>query len=209
VINFYFETFIERDNTKAVKNLNSLKIDSSEETPVLSLSRNSYDKRVEAFYIRNIAELLFLAYGILDSEAEAEDAVSEVVEKLINLSQSDFFNASFKSEGELFGFVRIALRNKCYDILRRRKRKMSLFQKIGESMPVWARPEAFDTFQKEAIELMLLELSSREKEIFMLNNQGFRNHEIATKLGISELTVRNTLFNAKKRIRTIWNKFMR
>jgi RNA polymerase sigma factor (sigma-70 family) len=209
VNNFYFETFIERDNTKAVKNLEAFKINRGEETQMLNLSRNTDDNAVEAFYIRNIAELLFLAYGILDSEAEAEDAVSEVIEKLINLSKSGYFNASFKGEGELLGFVRIALRNICYDILRRRKRKMSIFQKIGEAIPIWTRPEAFDTFQKEAIELMLLELSSREKQIFVLYNQGFRNHEITTRLGISELTVRNTLFNAKKRIRTIWNKFMR
>lgn len=189
--------------------MNSFKIDQSEDTKVIRLWQNTDNKAVETIYTQNLAELLFLAYGILESEAEAEDAVSDVIEKLINLSRSGYFNTSFKSEGELLGFVRIALRNMCFDILRRRERRVRIFQKIAAKMPLWSRPEAFDTFQKEAIELMLLELSSREKEIFLLYNQGYKNNEIASKLGISELTVRNTLFNAKKRIRTIWNKFMR
>jgi len=180
-----------------------------EETHQFDLSRISADKFVGEFYNRHVAELLLLAYSILENEAEAEDAVSEVIEKLIRLSHVDNFYTSFNTEGELLGFVRIALRNRCYDMLRRRKRTINVFHKIGEALPVWARPDAFDKFQKEAIELMLMELSSREKEIFMLYNQGFRNHEIAARLRISELTVRNTLFNARKRIRTIWNKFMR
>lgn len=192
-----------------MENLNTSRAERDEETHLLSLSRTTGDKFVEAFYIRNVAELLLLAYAILENAAEAEDAVSEVIEKLIHLSHVDNFYSSFNSDRELLGFVRIALRNGCYDMLRRRKRKINVFQKIGEALPIWARPDAFDKFQKEAIELMLMELSSREKEIFMLYNQGFRNHEIAAKLGISELTVRNTLFNARKRIRTIWNKFMR
>lgn len=180
-----------------------------EETHQFDLSRISADKFVGEFYNRHVTELLLLAYGILENEAEAEDAVSEVIEKLIRLSHVDNFYTSFNTEGELLGFVRIALRNRCYDMLRRRKRTINVIHKIGEALPVWARPDAFDKFQKEAIELMLMELSSREKEIFMLYNQGFRNHEIAARLRISELTVRNTLFNARKRIRTIWNKFMR
>jgi len=66
----------------------------------------------------------------------------------------------------------------------------------------------FDRFQQEAIELMLIELSEREQQIFRLHLSGHKNQEIADALQLSELTVRNMLHNARKRIRKLWNIFM-
>lgn len=163
---------------------------------------------IDVFYRTNLAELLLTAYSILENEAEAEDVVADFIEKLIYLSNRDDFLNGFESEAELLGFVRISIRNSCYDILRKRKNRGGILRQIGAGLQFWKRPEAFDRFQNEAIELMLMELSEREKEIFALHRQGFRQREIAEKLQLSEFTVRNTLFNARKRIRNIWNKFM-
>jgi RNA polymerase sigma-70 factor (ECF subfamily) len=163
---------------------------------------------IETFYRKHFAELLLTAYSIVENEAEAEDIVSDFVEKLLHLSERDDFLDAFKSENELLGFVRISVRNACYDILRKRKNRGGILRQIGSGLQFWKRPEAFDHFQSEAIELMLMELSEREKEIFTLHRQGYKQNEIANKLGLSEFTVRNTLFNARKRVRKIWNKFM-
>jgi RNA polymerase sigma factor (sigma-70 family) len=175
---------------------------------LLRLVDNS-DNSIAVFYKNHFVELLLGAYGIIENEAEAEDVVSDFFEKLLNLADRDDFIDSFKSEAELMGFVRISIRNACYDILRKRKNRGGILRQLGNGFQFWKRPEAFDLFQNEAIELMLLELSEREKEIFALHRQGFKQHEIANKLQLSELTVRNTLYNARKRIRKIWNKFMR
>jgi RNA polymerase sigma factor (sigma-70 family) len=58
-------------------------------------------------------------------------------------------------------------------------------------------------------EFLLLNLPLRERQIFKLHLDGMKNHEISADLGLSEITVRNTLHNARKRIRSIWKTFMR
>ena len=79
----------------------------------------------------------------------------------------------------------------------------------GVSIQFWKKPEAYDKFQFEAFQMLLLELSSREREILELHLQGLKNDDISDQLGLSSLTVRNTLHNAKKRVRKLWNIFMR
>jgi RNA polymerase sigma-70 factor (ECF subfamily) len=114
-----------------------------------------------------------------------------------------------ESKHEILGYLKISVRNACFDILRSRKRKAGILYKIGSSFQFWKKPEVYSKFQKDAFEMMMTELSEREKEIFQLHLDGFKNYEIAEKLNLSELTVRNTLHNAKKRIRKMWNTFMR
>jgi len=178
-----------------------------EPQPALRLVEKA-ENTIALFYTKHFAELLLGAYALLGNEVEAEDVVSDFMEKLLTLAERDDFLANFKSDAEMLGFVRISIRNACYDILRKRKNRGSILRQLNSGLQFWKRPEAFDLFQNEAIELMLLELSEREKEIFALHRQGFKQHEIAEKLQLSELTVRNTLYNARVRIRRIWNKFM-
>jgi RNA polymerase sigma-70 factor (ECF subfamily) len=66
----------------------------------------------------------------------------------------------------------------------------------------------FVRFEEEAIKQLIDYLSNREKEILQLHLQGFKNDEIATQLNISYNTVRNTLHNAKQRVKKLWQLFM-
>lgn len=172
---------------------------------VSNISNNTFGK----LYLNHFDELLFVAYNLVGDAQEAEDVVAGLFEKLMSnagLNHDLFFE---ESNHEILGYLKISVRNACYDILRARKRKAGILFKIGNSIQFWKKPEIYTKFQKDAFEMMMTELSQREKEIFELHLDGFKNFEIAEKLNLSELTVRNTLHNAKKRIRKMWNTFMR
>lgn len=160
-------------------------------------------------YLNHFDELLFIAYNLLGNEPESEDVVANLFAKLISNAELKDDLHFEESQHEILGYLKISVRNACYDILRSRKRKNSILFKIGNSIQFWKKPEVYSKFQKDAFEMMMTELSEREKEIFELHLSGYKNFEIAEKLKLSELTVRNTLHNAKKRIRKMWNTFMR
>ncbi len=172
---------------------------------VNNIGNNTFGK----LYLNHFDELLFIAYSLVGNEQEAEDVVANLFEKLMSnagMSRDLYFE---ESNHEILGYLKISVRNACFDILRSRKRKAGILFKIGSSIQFWKKPEIYSKFQKDAFEMMMTELSEREKEIFELHLDGFKNFEIAEKLNLSELTVRNTLHNAKKRIRKMWNTFMR
>jgi hypothetical protein len=50
----------------------------------------------------------------------------------------------------------------------------------------------------------LKHLSPKEAEVFKLHLDGFSNDEIKEKLGVSYATVKNQLYDAKKKLRKIW-----
>jgi RNA polymerase sigma factor (sigma-70 family) len=177
--------------------------------PSLTIVRNNGDKTIGKLYIRHFNELLFMAYHLVGNEEEAEDVVSGIFEKLITKYTAIWDSKIEESETELIGYLKISVRNACYDILRSRKRKNAILYRVGNALQFWKTPEVYSKFQRDAFEMMMTELSLREKEIFELHLEGYKNSEIAERLKLSELTVRNTLHNAKKRIRKMWNTFMR
>lgn len=159
--------------------------------------------------LRNLPQLQLYAYSFLNDLSEAEDVTASVIEKFIQIKDDDNTGFNSLSESELLGYLKVSIRNLCIDLLRKRKVKQSFINFIGDSFKLWRTPDVYDKFQLEAFDLLLLELSPREREILELHIQGLKNDDISLKLGLSSLTVRNTLHNAKKRVRKLWNIFMR
>lgn len=160
-------------------------------------------------FLNNLPQLQMYAYSFLNNLVEAEDVAASVIEKLILFKAENDSGFSCLSDAELIGYLKVTVRNACIDLLRKRKVKRSAMTIIGATIQFWKRPEVYDKFQLEAFDLLLLELSPREREILELHLQGLKNDDISEQLGLSALTVRNTLHNAKKRVRKLWNIFMR
>lgn len=172
---------------------------------VIHIEEDIWFSRIYSLYLD---EMLMIAFSILKDEKEAEDIVAAVFEKLLNHSKESK-TAFGINHNELKGYVFVSVRNACLDLLKTKKRREKILYQIGKSLQFWKRPEAYDMFEKEAIQLMIQNLSDREKQILEAHVKGTKNPEIAKMLGISEFTVRNTLHNARKRIRKMWNIFMR
>lgn len=175
----------------------------------LQMLSNTDHAAFDKLYQNHFDELLFTAYHLVGNTQEAEDVVAGLFEKLMSsaeMSKELYFE---ECHHEILGYLKISVRNACFDILRSRKRKANILFKIGNSIQFWRKPEVYSKFQKDAFEMLMTELSERERQIFELHLHGFKNYEIAEKLDLSELTIRNTLHNAKKSIRKMWNTFMR
>lgn len=132
-----------------------------------------------AFFLNNLPQLQIYVYSFLNNLVEAEDVTASVIEKLILVKAENDSGFNSLSETELIGYLKVTIRNACIDLLRRRKVKRSALAVIGTTIHFWKRPEAYDKFQLEAFDLLLLELSPREREILQLHLQGLKNDDIS------------------------------
>ena len=123
--------------------------------------------------------LYHIACGILRSEADREDAVSECICKAWEKRDS------LKSEGAFRAWVTRILINECYDICRRSGKVIVL-----DELPESAAPE--DTGDRELRDLIM---------VFYI--EGFSIKEISGILRIPEGTVKSRLHAGRGKLRSV------
>src|ERR1700759_1256634 len=142
-----------------------------------------------------------LARNLLGNPLAAEDAVQETFLKIQRSisgyrGQSSFVTWTFR-----------ILVNTCHDARRKRTRKKEVAHEdlaVGDTPPVEPRAPGSHPSLKMALERALAELTSHQREVFLLYEvEGFRHAEIAETLEITEAASKNTLFQAKKNLRAM------
>ncbi len=154
----------------------------------------------EQFYHWQGRRMTNLARNLLGSQADAEDAVQETFLKIQRSiggfrGQSSFVTWSFR-----------ILVNTCHDLRRARvRRKDHASEDVESLLPgnVPRAPVAHPSLRM-ALERALGRLTAHQRDVFLLYEvEGFRHAEIAGMLEISETASKNTLFQAKKNLRTL------
>ena len=139
-----------------------------------------------------------VAFYILEDAAEAEDAVQELFLKL--WSGRDALDAIRSPKG--YGLQ--VLRNLCLDRIRR-SRKMETPAVLPE--PEWPgrQDEAVDEKQRLAKVLDAIKsLPDRQREVLTLRTlDGLSYEEISRRTGISQLTLRVLLSQARRKLKNI------
>jgi RNA polymerase sigma-70 factor (ECF subfamily) len=137
--------------------------------------------------------VLRLAYRMLGSRADAEDAAQEVFLKLHrNLDRID------PSGGVHSWLYRTAL-NVCYDKFRRHRH----YETVPE---LSVTPPQLETLlaaqQREMLQQALQRLPDRERAALVLRElEGLETEEVARLLGVSGVTVRTQVASARKKLK--------
>lgn len=145
----------------------------------------------ERLYQLHSARMKSLAFHLLGSRADAEDAVQETFLKVYRGVRG------FEAQSSFATWLYRILINCCYDALRKQ-------QRLAESQP--KREFSSDTKLplKLAIERALGQLNQRHRIVFLLFEvEGLKHSEIATILEAPEGTCRSWLFEAKRELKRI------
>src|SRR5262245_36897925 len=140
-----------------------------------------------------------IARNLLGNTTDAEDAVQETFLKV----QRSI--ATYRGQSSFVTWTFRILINTCYDARRSRMRKKEVANEGTEEspMPEPRAPGAHPSL-KLALERALAKLTNHQREVFLLYEvEGFRHAEIAGMLEMSETASKNTLFQAKKNLRTM------
>lgn len=157
------------------------------------------DLNVDAFeelYRTQGRRMKGLAFNMLGSAADAEDAVQEAFLRAYRSWPE------FRGQASLSTWAFRILLNACYDIGRqRRKRREDDWQED----PARDRPAPLhDHPLRATLEKAIGQLKPRQREVFLLFEvEGFKHGEIAEILQIPEGTSKATLFEAKRELREL------
>eukprot|EP01132_Coremiostelium_polycephalum_P019035 gene19035-22654_t len=136
---------------------------------------------------------------MLRNQEEAKDMVQELFEMLWTKRENIFLTGSLSS------YLYAALRNKILNLLAHEKVRRKYMDSLGQFMELEKYETDFYIRERELkrkIELEIAALPSKMAEIFILSRKEFLSHkEIASKLELSELTVKTQVKRAIKILR--------
>jgi RNA polymerase sigma-70 factor, ECF subfamily len=155
----------------------------------------------ERLYQWQGARMRNLARNLLGSAADAEDAVQDTFLKIQRGIKS------FRGQSSFVTWTFRILVNTCHDMRRSRMRRKERTQEDdpqSESRVPEPRAPGSHPSLRMALERALTALTQHQRDVFLLYEvEGFRHAEIATLLEISETASKNTLFQAKKNLRSM------
>jgi RNA polymerase sigma factor (sigma-70 family) len=154
----------------------------------------------EELYHRLGDRMKSIAWNHLGNVSDAEDAVQETFIKIHRSA------ATYTGEASFSGWAYRILVNTCYDLLRRRKRRIqeSSIDETAAETPGWTAASVDDA-KRLTLRKILDELPEQRRTVFSLFEiEGLSHAEIGEILGISEGNSKWILFATKKELQEKW-----
>jgi RNA polymerase sigma-70 factor, ECF subfamily len=155
----------------------------------------------EEIYRRFGDRMKSIAYNHLGNVSDAEDVVQEAFLKVHRAA------ATFTGEASLSTWIYRIVVNTCYDVLRRRRRRIEespideTFESIERTAPT------VDDAKRMTLSKMLNELPEQRRTVFELFEiEGLSHAEIGEILGITEGNSKWILFATKKELQAKWKQ---
>jgi RNA polymerase sigma-70 factor (ECF subfamily) len=159
-------------------------------------------KIFEELYRRFGDRMKSIAWNHLGNVADAEDAVQETFLKVHRAARTYTGEASFAT------WIYRILVNTCYDVLRKRKRRIDEAPiENDEGVLLEHSGPSVDDAKRITLHKLLGELPEQRRTVFSLFEiEGLSHAEIGEILGISEGNSKWILFSTKKELQEKWQK---
>jgi RNA polymerase sigma-70 factor (ECF subfamily) len=145
--------------------------------------------------------LLTLAWGILRNREEAMDVTQDVLVKAyLNLN-------SFNPEKSFRNWIYAIAYHRCLDHRRKEESSKNYVQRISRELLIKSRRNSQHQKLEELghLKAILQKLNERERLAISLTvNDGYTASEVANVLGCAESTARVHLFNAKRKLKKLF-----
>jgi RNA polymerase sigma-70 factor, ECF subfamily len=165
--------------------------DNPTDAELLESCKRGEVRAFERLYSHHSARMKSLAFHLLGTRDDAEDAVQETFLKVYRAI------GNFESNSALSTWMLRILINCCYDILRKR-------QRLAEKPLLKEFPAETKLTLKVALERALLTLNEQHRLVFlMFEVEGLKHSEIASVLEVPEGTSRAWLFEAKRALKRV------
>ena len=176
-------------------------------------SGNSEDRRLaaacaagdaqifEEVYRRFGERMKSIAWNHLGNASDAEDAVQETFLKIHRAAKTYTGEASFST------WAYRILVNTCYDVLRRRKRRIEEAPIEDEVETAERTAPSVDDAKRMTLRKLIGELTEQRRTVFTLFEiEGLSHAEIGEVLGITEGNSKWILFATKKELQEKWKR---
>lgn len=160
----------------------------------------------EQLYIEHRQRLYRIAFSKLHNSQDAEDAVSECFLRILNKSANVFEVSPNKRPH----FLNVLIRNVCAQMFNKsiRERTVSIEDECLEIVDeVNLEDEIIGKISRDCLSEFILQMPEKLRDAIVLKSvMGVSNHEAAEQLGITENTLRQRIYEARKKIRDFIEK---
>src|SRR5215212_1244496 len=177
-------------------------VTSTEDRRIAAACAAGDTKIFEELYRRFGDRMKSIAWNHLGNAADAEDAVQETFLKIHRAASTYSGEASFST------WAYRILVNTCYDVLRKRRRRIDEAPlEDDEGIVVERSAPNVDDTKRMTLRKLLDELPEQRRTVFSLFEiEGLSHAEIGEILGISEGNSKWILFSTKKELQEKWNR---
>ncbi|WP_158795634.1 RNA polymerase sigma factor [Pedobacter sp. L105] len=173
---------------------------------LISLIREDDQNAFAEIYSRYKAVLYIHAFNLLRDREESKDILQQIFAALWS-NRKDF-----KLESQLAGYLYTAVRNTIFKVIAHKQVESKYISSLAEF--IQHNENATDHLVRQnqlslLIEKEISQLPEKMREVFELSRKlNYTHKEIASKLGISEKTVKNQVNNALKILRLRFGVFI-
>ncbi len=154
----------------------------------------------EAIYRTWSDRLKSMAFNHLGNVSDAEDAVQETFLKIHRAA------SSYNGEAAFSTWLYRILINTCYDMMRRRRRRVQEAP-IHDLVAATRPSSSVDDAKRLTLRKLLAQLPEQKRTVFVLFEiEGLSHAEIAGILGITEGNSKWILFSTKKQLQQQWKQ---
>jgi RNA polymerase sigma-70 factor, ECF subfamily len=170
-------------------------------TELVKLLKKGDMAAFDSIYNKYCHKLYEFVFMYLKQEEDAEEIVQEVFIKIWESRSKIDIYSSFES------FLFIIAYNETMSLLRKRVSEIKSREYLKSLQQIDTADQIIDEIQykelNHRVQLLLEQLTPRQKEIYLLSREeGLTHEEIAQKLNISKSTVNNHLVNIIKYLRS-------
>ena len=178
----------------------------------LSSILNSYiqgdNQAVAELYTRLKERLLLLAYNYCRNKEMSQDMVQDLFEKMMSLpveKRNDYFG---RLDTNIEAYLSVAIKNKCLDAKKINNNREKILYSVRYLFNPTIKNSSLEKFCQDGLKVMLGKLQPREQEIIKFHLDGYSNDEIADRLNLTYNTVKNNIYESKKKLKNLWELFM-
>lgn len=160
----------------------------------------------EQLYTQHKQRLYRIAFSKLHNSQNAEDAVSECFLRILNKS-ANIFDVSPNKRAH---FLNILIRNVCVQMFNKviKERTTSIEDECPEIVDeINLEDEVIGKISRDRLVEFISQMPEKLRDAMVLKSvMGLSNHEAAEQLGITENTLRQRIYEARKQIRDFIRK---
>jgi len=169
---------------------------------------NGNNLTIAQLYNQIKSRLFSIAYNYCHDKEISQDTVHDLFEKLISLSIEKRIEYFGRPGTNFEAYLIVIIKNKCLDAKKIANKREKILAEKRYLFNYEANNGFYEKFLLDGMRAMLNSLQPRERQVIQLHLEGFSNDEIASSLNITYNTVKNNIYESKKKLRFLWDSFM-
>ena len=157
-------------------------------------------------YAQLSPRLKAMAFRYCRQAEDASDVVHDVFAKLAAMDVYSRMEHFGSKDANLEGWLMVSVKHRAMDMVKIEENRRKKSPDVRSNIAYQTLNLSEEALTRQRFQYMCRFLQPRQREVIELHIEGYRNEEIADRLKLSYNTVKNNIYEARQKLREIWQK---